>query len=84
MKNLLVINSILLMAVTITWLYPFYCIARWGTHLVQEPNLIILYVEIAFFSTIFLFGLIGFLRVCREEYRKGGDASLKTQLNKNS
>ena len=51
------LTNALLISVTFAWAYPFYCIARYGTHIVQEPNLGILVLEIAMFTGIIIFGV---------------------------
>ena len=46
MKTRLLITSILLISVCGAWLVPFIGILKYGDHLVQEPSLYILVIEI--------------------------------------
>ena len=61
MKIRLLITSVLLIAVCVAWIYPFLSILRYGTHLVQEPNLPILLLEIFFFTGTVVFALSNLL-----------------------
>jgi len=56
MKSRWILANILLIAVSITWLVPFICILRWGTHTVHEPRLPVLLLEIALIIAIIILG----------------------------
>ena len=57
LKSRLFWASNLLIAVSVTWLVPFICILKYGTHTVQEPNIFILVGEIIMFGGFVLFGI---------------------------
>lgn len=63
MLNVLV--SMSLVAMGLTWLYPFSCILRHGSHMVYEPSQPILIAEVALIAGLTLLGLVNCILLWR-------------------
>ena len=63
MRKLLAINAVLLFAVTITFMIPFYGICTKGTHTIYEPKTFILALEVSVFILILMVALFSMLHV---------------------
>lgn len=57
MKIRLAIVNALMLGLTVTWLYPFFCILKYGSHWIQEPNMVVLLGEITLFVAVLIFGI---------------------------
>ena len=83
MRKILAINSILLLGVTLSWLYPFYCIAKYGKHIVSEPNGYFLLSEIALFAIVIAMSIAGVvLAIMRKEESSKVDDSMIPQYDR--
>ena len=67
---LLFISSVLLLACAVTWLVPFYHICTKGTHTVNEPNGLVLGLEVALFILIASFAIFSFLEAIQDANKK--------------
>ena len=56
---------ILIYSMAAAFLWHFSNIVRFGTHIIQEPSLIILVSEIVLFCAILTFGVVSFVRLLR-------------------
>lgn len=55
----------MIIGMSAAFLWFFSNIARYGTHLIQEPNVIVLVLEIVFLFTIFVFGVVRLINLLR-------------------
>lgn len=62
----LLITSVALLGTCVAWLVPFYCIPRYGTHLVQEPSMPMLLYEIGFFVALVGFSISNLVWLFKE------------------
>ena len=62
MKTLRVINSIMIMALSVALLWHFSNIWRYGKYLIQEPSVKILVMETVGLAVILVFGIYMFIR----------------------
>jgi len=58
-------TNVVMIAVTIAWLVPFYQIVTQGQVYAHEPNSIILGSEIALFTAIIVFGVFNITKLLR-------------------
>ena len=67
-----IIANLLLIGSSVAWLYLFFQIVIYGEVVGREPNLIILWLEIAFFTALIVLGVSNVIKTHRQEmqYRK--------------
>lgn len=70
MRN--VVTNAFLIGSSIAWLFLFSQIALYGEVIGREPNLIILWLEIAFFVGLSAFGVSNIVKAVRR-HRKSGE-----------
>lgn len=64
-KKLLAVNSVLLFAISLTWLFIFGCICIHDSYIISEPNTFILGLEIAMFILILCTALFSMIYVAK-------------------
>ena len=65
MRILLAVISVALFSCTLAWLVPFYCICVYGTHIIHEPNTLILAIEVATFILFLCLAVLGMIYSAR-------------------
>lgn len=58
-------SNIVMIAVTLAWLIPFYQIVTQGYVYAEEPNLVVLYSKIALFVAIIALGIFNIYKLLR-------------------
>ena len=61
----------MIMGMSAAFLWHFSNIARFGTHLIQEPSPVILALEILLFCAVFIFGLVSLINKSRGGNKHG-------------
>ena len=65
MKLRVMVANILLFAVTVTWLYPFWCIVTEGSHYVAEPTPVVLWLEFIVMVLIAVFAVVNVVTLAK-------------------
>ena len=71
----------MMIAIALAWLVPFACILLCGTYTVQEPNKVILTLEILLFLAIVAYGIHCILYLIRSKDRRGDATGTRHQGN---
>ncbi len=64
------ITNIALLSVCLAWLVPFVYILRYGSHVVNEPNPVILWGELLLFVSLIAFAIVNITNIVRRRWQK--------------